>query len=143
MPRHSKPLECTQEQIEKLQAIVRDKTGDQRLVERAQIVLACSGEHRVDQVANKLGCNVSTVYKWRDRFRQYGMDGLCDSPRSGRPVIYGKETEEKILAKLRETPPNGQARWDGQSLGKALDIPADAVWRFARKNNIRLDRQRS
>ena len=43
------------------------------MVERAQIVLACMGEHRVDQVARELGVNVSTVYKWRDRFRQYGM----------------------------------------------------------------------
>ena len=143
MPRHSQPLECTPEQIEKLQSIIRSWTSEQRMVERAQIVLACMGEHRVDQVARELGVNVSTVYKWRDRFRQYGMDGLEDSHRSGRPVLYGKETGDKILAKLEETPPDGLARWDGPTLAKALNIPAGAVWRFTRKNNIQLDRQRS
>ena len=76
MPRHSQPLECTPEQIEKLQSIIRSWTSEQRMVERAQIVLACMGEHRVDQVARELGVNVSTVYKWRDRFRKSGMDGL-------------------------------------------------------------------
>ena len=136
-------MECTSEQIEQLHAIIRSGTSEQRTVERARIVLACIGEHRADQVAQELGLNVSTVYKWRDRFRQYGMDGLKDSHRSGRPVIYGKETGDKILAKLEETPPDGLARWDGVTLGKALGIPAEAVWRFTRKNNIQLDRQRS
>lgn len=143
MPRHSKPLECTPEQIEHLQSIIRSWTSEQRMVERAQIVLACMGDHRVDQVAKELGLNVSTVYKWRERFRQYGMDGLEDSHRSGRPILYGKETGDKILAKLEETPPVGLARWDGPTLAKALNIPAGAVWRFTRKNNIQLDRQRS
>ena len=43
MPRHSQPLECTPEQIEKLQSIIRSWTSEQRMVERAQIVLACMG----------------------------------------------------------------------------------------------------
>ena len=118
-------MECTSEQIEQLHAIIRSGTSEQRTVERARIVLACIGEQRADQVAQELGLNVSTVYKWRERFRQYGMDGLKDSHRSGRPVIYGKETGDKILAKLEETPPDGLARWDGVTLGKALGIPAD------------------
>ena len=98
-------MECTSEQIEQLHAIIRSGTSEQRTVERARIVLACIGEQRADQVAQELGLNVSTVYKWRERFRQYGMDGLKDSHRSGRPVIYGKETGDKIFAKLEPPPP--------------------------------------
>ena len=119
MPRHSQPLECTSEQIEQLHAIIRSGTSEQRAVERARIVLGCIGEHRADQVAQELGLNVSTVYKWRDRFRQYGMDGLKDSHRSGRPVIYGKETGDKIFAKLELPRWTAEMGWSysGKSTG--------------------------
>ena len=142
MPRRSKPLTCSEEQKNQLLELVNDSHTEPRLLERCRIILACIGPHRADLVAQELGVNVCTVLKWRERFRKLGLEGLQDGKRSGRPVIYGEEVDARIHAKLAETPPDGQDRWDGRTLARALGISADAVWRYARKHNILLARKR-
>lgn len=52
---------------------------------RARIVLACAESGVVyEQVAADLGVSRVTVHMWRKRFAEAGLDGLADSPRSGR-----------------------------------------------------------
>jgi transposase len=72
-----------------------------------------------------------------------GIAGLQDAPRSGKPVTYGDEWKQKVLAKLDEKPPNGLARWDGPTLAKALNTSDDAVQRFLKKEGIQLARMRT
>ena len=51
-------------------------------------------------VAEKMGCEVRTVYVWRDRFLEGGLEALADKPRSGQPRKIQQETVEKALARL-------------------------------------------
>lgn len=37
------------------------------------------------EVARRSDVTVRTVAKWRKRYVEYGIDGLADAPRSGRP----------------------------------------------------------
>src|SRR4051794_8337066 len=73
-----------------LVARVNRATSTQRDALRALIILTLD-EHGVRATARLVGCATSTVVNWRDRYRQRGLAGLRDLPRSGAPRIPGGE----------------------------------------------------
>jgi transposase len=94
-------------------------------------------------LAQNLKVRPNTVIDIRKRFTADGLKALNDRPRPGKPPKYGEGTGKQILAMLEQPPPSGMSCWDGGTLSAALGISDDAVWRFLRKNNIFLKRQRS
>jgi hypothetical protein len=86
----SAPLEISAEQRCHLEALLRASSTPQALAFRCRIVLRCSHPSNPSnlQVANELGCNRHTVGLWRERFREQGLPGLQDAPRSGRPRSF-------------------------------------------------------
>ena len=144
MTRVAERIECTKEQLELLNKFANSQKSEKRLVDRARMVLGCAQGHRIKDIAKDLGVLPNTVIKWRERFKAYGMDGLYDDPRSGRPDVYG---EKEILAKvgelLKEEPPYGYSLWDGSTLAERIGCSPDTVWRILRENNIVLRRHRS
>src|SRR5690242_9400594 len=78
------PLALSGEDRTELELLVR--AGEPRLAERARIVLACADSDAGNSgVAAGLGLSVETVRKWRSRFAEYGLRGLADGARPGRP----------------------------------------------------------
>jgi len=71
------------------------------------------------------------------------MKGLLDAQRPGAKRTYDDVFRGRVLAKLEDPPPDGQARWDGPAVAKAVGGSVDAVWRVLRKEGICLQRQRS
>ena len=82
------PLRLRQGDREKLEAIVRKRTLAQRLVFRAQILLYCADGLPHRQIKRQLHTSVDTVLRWRNRYKEQGLDGLQDRPRSGRPPTF-------------------------------------------------------
>jgi transposase len=136
-------IELTDDERAHLQKLTRGGKTEQRISQRSKIVLACCEGKPDTEVAQKLGVTVHTVARWRKRFQKRRLEGLVDAPRSGKPAKYGKETDERILAKMDEPPPKGYSMWNGSLLAKALEISDDYVWRFLRKRSISLQRRRS
>jgi transposase-like protein len=86
----SAPLDISAEQRQQLEALLRASSTPQALAFRCRIVLRCGHASNPSnlQVANELGCNRHTVGLWRERFREHGLPGLQDAPRSGRPRSF-------------------------------------------------------
>lgn len=143
MPRVAVTLSCTSQTMEELERLSRSRSGQVRMAERARIVLACLRGKRNDEIAREMGLRPNTVGQWRRRFAANGLAGLQDAPRSGKPLKYGVELRDRILAQLELAPPAGMASWDGGSLAEALGVSDDAVWRVLRKQGIQLQRHRS
>lgn len=143
MPRHAPALNCSAEIRASLAAIGRSRTEEARLVERARIILACLEGKEIRQVAEELGASVPTVRKWRQRFSQYGMKGLGDRPRPGKPAKYGSVFRNRVLSLLEQPPPPGMSHWDGPAVAKKLDSSVHAVWRVLRREGIYLQRLRT
>lgn len=144
MPRVAVPLSCEPAELRELERLSRSRTDEARLVERAQIILACLSGKRNDEVAAEHGTLPGTVGTWRKRFAEHGLAGLYDKSRSGKPPKYpATELKQRIIAKLEESPPPGLASWDGGTLAKELAVSDDAVWRVLRKEGIQLRRRRS
>ena len=133
----------TESQHQELTRIVNSGKSESRLVIRARIVLDAADGISASASARRLAVSRPMVVKWRRRFRDMGVDGLRDAPRSGQPVRYGEEFERMVLAVLDEKPPEGYALWNGSLIARHLGVKADQVWKVMRKNGIDLARRRS
>jgi len=109
MPRHAPELECSAEDKASLVALTKSRTVESRAVERARIILASLEGKEMQQVARELRVSVLTVSKWRRRFSLFGLRGLRDQPRSGKPVRYDTAFRNRVLAALEEAPPPGMS----------------------------------
>ncbi|MDQ2944600.1 MAG: IS630 family transposase [Acidobacteriota bacterium] len=143
MPRHAPTLECSAEDKARLIAISRSRSEEARAVERARIILGCLEGKEIQQVAREWKVSVPTVSKWRKRFSLFGLSGLRDEARSGKPVTYGRAFRNGVLATLEQSPPPGMSHWDGPAVAKKLDASVYAVWRVLRREGIYLQRLRS
>jgi len=137
------PVVLTAEDREVLERWVRAGSTQQRLVARAQIVLAAAAGRGTRAIAQELRTWPAQVTKWRKRFAAGGVAALQDAPRPGRGRRYDATTERRILAKLDEPVPSGYQQWNGSLLADALgDIPAAYVWQVLRARGIQLQRRR-
>jgi transposase len=143
MARKAKPIECGAEDRQVLERWSRSRTESRQLVERARMVLGCVKGIAVQQTALECHTRPNTVIKWRDRFVRLGLLGLQDRPRPGARRKYDEVFRNRVLEKLEQAPPSGQASWDGSSLAREIGGSVHAVWRILRKEGICLQRQRS
>lgn len=80
----NKPLPLTDDEILKLQQIVRKGT-DWRSRNRAETLLRLARGESVQAVAEALEICKKTVYERRQQWLSKGFAGLLDAPRSGAP----------------------------------------------------------
>ena len=113
------------------------------MVERARIILASLEGKEIQQVARELGVSIPTVSKWRQNFALWGLKGLLDRPRSGKPVTYDNAFRNRVLALLEQPPPAGMSHWDGPTVAEQLGASVHAVWRVLRREGIYPQRVRS
>ncbi len=143
MPRHAPVLECSAKDMASLLSIRNSGVEEARLVERARIILARLEGKQIQQVAREVKVSIPTVNKWCQRFSLWGLRGLHDEPRSGKPVKYDSAFRDRVLALLEQKPPTGQGRWDGPTVAERLDCSVYAVWRILRREGIHLQRHRT
>jgi transposase len=137
-------IKLTDEETMKLESWTRAGTVEQRLAQRARIVLESAAGRTTKEIARGVGVRNATVSKWRNRFSMQGIPGLIDAPRPGAQRKYDRNSERRILAALDNSPPDGYATWTGRLLAKSLgDVSDDQVWRVLHKHGIHLRRRRS
>src|SRR5713226_5077769 len=90
-------LELTDRERQGLEAYCRRGTTEQRVVRRAQTILAVADGAAYRAVARELGQRRNTVRKWCRRFASERLDGVRDRPRSGRPPVFGPGARTQII----------------------------------------------
>ena len=142
--REATPIVLTADERATLEGWVRSGKTEQRLVERARMVLLAAAGMGSRAIGREVGCARGVVSRWRVRFAQDRVVGLADAPRSGKPRTYGEATDRRILALLDRPPPEGFARWTAPLLAKDLgDVSDQYVWRFLRAQRIDLAGRKS
>lgn len=137
-------IELSAEERDTLETWVRKSTTEQRMVQRARMVLEAAAGKTTKEVAALLQVRPATVSKWRTRFARGRVAGLADASRPGKPATYDETTERRILAQLDQPPPDGYTTWTGGLVAKALgDVSPIQVWRVLRRHGIHLQRRRS
>jgi transposase len=124
---------------------MRGSKTEQRMVERARVILLASNGLSGKEIALKMQTREARVSKWLRRFAQDRIGGLNDSARSAeKRRKYTALSEERILKALDEPAPPGYSRWNGRLLAEHLgNVSKDQVWRVMRKHNLHLERRQS
>ncbi len=88
-------------------------TSSQRDALRARIILRTAKGLSNREIADQLRVSVDTVSRWRRRFAHFGMEGLRDLPRSGRPPTFDPVQRCEIIAVACDPPPakDGLSGW--------------------------------
>ena len=127
MGRRAKRIELAEGDRPTLEAMARATSLEQRLVERARIVLLASEGVAPAAIAERVGCHLVTAKKWRRRYEEGGLGGLRDAPRPGGPLTHGPAARARLIAKACTRPPqtdSGQRRerWTYRELGEAVGM---------------------
>ena len=132
----SSSVEITEPDRLILESWVRSSTVSAGHAERARIVLAVAAGGGTTAVARQLGVSRPTVIKWRERYAEFGIAGLDDQPRSGRPKTID---DAGILAATLEPPPERLAvtHWSTRLLADQLGVGGATVARAWRKYGIK------
>jgi transposase len=138
----AKRIEVVVEDRRVLERIVRSRTAERRMVERARIVLAAAEGRSAARIAGEVGCSEPTVKKWRRRFEADGLAGLTDLPRPGRPLVHGAETRAKLIALACTRPaetPEGlrRDRWTHRELAERVGMSESQAHEILRAAEIK------
>ena len=94
------------------------------------------------EIAKAVGLSQQSVCKWRIQFRDHGLEGLEDAPRSGRPLVYGPTERLVLMAKVTEEHPQVDAQWSQSELAVAMaaasiPISASQIGRILAADDVR------
>ncbi len=126
------PLSVTAEQREQLQSWSRRAKTAQALALRSRIVLLAADGLRNTEIARKQGCSLPTAGKWRQRFIEFGVDGLLDEPRPGTPRKLSDKQVEQVLTRTLESQPEAATHWSTRDMAKACGLSQSTVSRIWR-----------
>lgn len=77
---------------------------DVRRRDRLRIVLLALRGFTAPQIANMVGCSRRNVQRWVYRYRDEGIDGLSEKPRSGQPKKLIPSLEEQFRKRIEAGP---------------------------------------
>lgn len=122
----------SEEERETLERWARRPKSAQALALRCRIVLAAAAGETNTAIAGRLGCNPSTVGKWRTRFAARRLDGLHDEPRPGKPRTISDQDVERVIVKTLEETPREATHWSTRSMAQATGMSQSAISRIWR-----------
>jgi transposase len=103
---------------------------------RAQLVMLSATGRSASAVAEQLGVTVPTVYKWRKRYLQGGLAGLCDRARPGQPRRLSLARRNELARATREELPGAGRRWTIRLLARQLGVTQHQVRMIWREHGL-------
>ncbi len=136
------PLLLSTEERTELEQRVRAETTPHRDRQRAAVVLLAADGAPGRRIAVEVGLSPQAVSKWRIRFRDFGLEGLEDAQRSGRPLVYGPIDRLVLMAKVTSELPGLTAQRSHAELHDAMAaagiaISASQIGRILAKQDVR------
>jgi transposase len=139
------PLDVPDDDRCVLQGWVRAHTTEQRLVQRARVVLMAADGATNRAIAAATGLSQDAVGRWRARYDAEGLDGLRDKPRAGRPPVHGAQERLRIVATATSAPPEPDSQWTHQAIADHLadtGMSASYVGRTLKRLDLKVHKVR-
>lgn len=125
-------LVLSEAEWEQLGALARSRSLPKGLVDRGQIVLWSAQGLTNKEIASRLGLSARTVGKWRKRYLEYGLQGLHDELRPGRPRSIQDERIATLLTKTLTSKPEGETHWSCRTMAAEVGVSKSTVQRIWR-----------
>ncbi|ABB32268.1 transposase, IS630 family [Geobacter metallireducens GS-15] len=122
MARTHEQYELKAEDRKSLESILRSPKAAQSTVSRAKVILFTADGKTAEEVAVALGTTPRAVYRWRKRFKDHGLEGLHDRPRSGQPKKLSEKVVKEVLRLSVECIPREATHWSVRLMAKAAGI---------------------
>lgn len=143
-------VKLSSQERESLEALIRRSTAAQRDVERAKVALMAHQGLATSSIASALGLSRPTVTVWRERLACFGLDGLQEAPRPGRPRRIAEVQRLQLLAlacepaedRGRATPTLDELRDRAVEHGVVQDISRSHLQRILQAGDVRPHRVR-
>jgi transposase len=127
----AKPIAVNATDRNRLNQLVKSPKTPQKVAFRAMIVLGAGDGVSNNQLAQQLSTSRPTVLKWRERFEQWGMEGLLrDAPRPGRNRRITAAQETAIVEATLHTTPRNATHWSVRTMAKAQGVSRATVHRI-------------
>ena len=132
MGRPVKPVAITDEERDELNSWLRRRQMPAAEQQRARIILLSSEGLSGRAIGERVGVTAETVSKWRKRFDKFGIEGLTDAPRSGRPRTIDDEKVTEVINKTLQSSPSKATHWSTTLMAKETGLSAMAISRIWR-----------
>ncbi len=116
---------------DRLKTLIANGNTPQKHVRRARIVLLAGAGIGTDEIQRRLGASKPTIRRWRTRYVEAGVDGLCrDKTRPPGKAPLGTEVVNRVIGKtLTEAPPDA-THWSLRGLARAaITMDKADLWR--------------
>jgi transposase len=122
---------------EVLEGWTRAATVEARVAKRSRIVLLAADGVSNRQIGEIVDMHYNQVAVWRRRYAGYGLAGLDDEERPGRPYLYDHDDVLLLVKTVTEPPPDHATRWTMEALAEAMaghgvPISASQIWRICK-----------
>jgi transposase len=100
------------------------RNDESRYDHRLHALLLIAQGMSCSEVAKILGDSTRTVQHWLSKFEQFGLQGIVEGERSGRPTRLTEIQKEEINQVLRDTPEDvgmSGVIWDGKTLSAYIE----------------------
>jgi transposase len=113
-----------------------------RLAKRARIVLLAADGMSNRAIGEMVDLHYNQVAVWRSRYSEFGLAGLDDEERPGRPCVYDHDDVLLLVKTVTEPPPDGSTRWTMEAVAEVMNangvaISASQVWRICRALDLK------
>lgn len=132
-----KELMVTPEELYELQFIARSGKAEQRMVERAQIILRWHAGKSFVETKQELGVSEMIISKWRQRFLKDRLEGLKDAPRSGKPPVFSAAKKAIVVELATRKPGKGYTNWSQRRIAKQTGMSQGTVQKILKKADLK------
>ena len=118
-----------------LERRLRARTVESRVAQRARLVLLAGDGESNRAIGETVGLHYNQVAVWRLRFVEFGLAGLEDESRSGRPLVYDHDQVLMMVHLVTTDPPDARTRWTCELVAQRMEeqgvpVSASQVWRI-------------
>ena len=128
-------VELSEEQEAELTKLARSKRTSVRLSQRARIVLLAAQGLQNKDIAVQLGVGRVQVARWRERYVEFGLEGIeRDLPRGAPPV---KVDVQRLVELTTQSKPEAATHWSTRKMGAVLGVSASTVMRHWQADGLK------
>lgn len=112
------------------------------MAQRARLVLMAAEGASNREIGETIGMHYNQVAVWRRRYLEFGLAGLRDADRPGRPPVYDHDDVLLLVKTVTESPPDEATRWTMEAIAARMNehgvgISASQVWRICRSLDLK------
>jgi transposase len=103
---------------------------------RAHSLLLSHQRYTIPQIARLYQVDQRRVSAWMDRWQAWGVVGLYDRPRSGRPAIFTTEEQQTVYEYLNDSPKDVKQVVEAMEQKTRKRVSTKTIKRFIKKSHI-------